>query len=228
MKNHFVRHFARVASQRSEYPASNSYEHPDWATSRNILIGVPNDQSESLVQVESKHGAEVKCHLFTCFLLELFVFFLELSPQENMQACISTIQVTPPMEDKSALPEHILWAPKKKKNPYRRRIRGIVVAFDKRAVHSRCRKRLVFKSDSETDELEREVREEASKSASTNKGKSKEESIPKTPNCKVAREEHAMGVSLLRRSKLSSASRQGRPKSHENIRRRKLSLSNFR
>lgn len=58
-----------------------------------------------------------------------------------MEGCVSTVQVTPPMENKPPFEQHILWAPKKK-----RLHRRVVADTSSRArnKHSKIRKRLIF------------------------------------------------------------------------------------
>ncbi|KAK2548270.1 hypothetical protein P5673_031597 [Acropora cervicornis] len=59
-----------------------------------------------------------------------------------MEGCMSTVQVTPPMETKPPFSQHILWAPKKK-----RLHRRVVADTPSRArinKHSKIRKRLIF------------------------------------------------------------------------------------
>lgn len=74
-----------------------------------------------------------------------------------MEGCVSSVQVTPPMEDSPAFAEHILWAPKKKRLHRRVISTNLPSGGDARAhSHSKIRKRLIFPCPEESERKEKE------------------------------------------------------------------------
>ena len=74
-----------------------------------------------------------------------------------MEGCVSTVQVTPPIEDNPAFAEHILWAPKKKRSHRRVISSNLPSGAGARAhSHSKIRKRLIFPCPEESERKEKE------------------------------------------------------------------------
>lgn len=72
-----------------------------------------------------------------------------------MEGCISTVQVTPPIEDNATFAQHILWAPKKKRL-HRRVISSDLPSGARAHSHSKIRKRLIYPSLEENERKDTE------------------------------------------------------------------------
>ena len=149
-----------------------------------------------------------------------------------MDGCVSTVQVTPPMEDKPAFAQHILWAPKKKR--LHRRVIADVPSRASINTHSKIRKRLVFPS---LEGNERKEKEEALSNMPEDVEKlGHEEKIgERTPNiCQDKLRCRSNGVHLglsnatnLRVESLKANQKGVRNTDQQRIK-RKLALSSFR
>ena len=99
--------------------------------------------------------------------------------KEKMEGCISTVQVTPPMEDNPAFAQSILWAPKKKRL-HRRVIRDTRSGTSVNT-HSKIRKRLIFPMEENERKEEEELK---NNNPEYNKGVSNgEKNSARTPDC---------------------------------------------
>ena len=102
-----------------------------------------------------------------------------------MEGCISTVQVTPPMEDNPAFTQNLLWAPKKKRL-HRRVITPDLLSAARTGAtarpHSKIRKRLIYPSP---EESERKDEEEVSSNMPECKMQSNNEEklSMRTPDC---------------------------------------------
>ena len=153
-----------------------------------------------------------------------------------MQDCLATLQMRTPTQEQPPLPERMLWAPKRKNPRGTRRSAGKVPfgATSEIQPYPKCRKRLVFKRDTETDtkpdeslsvrEMPRRFTDEGEDV--TKQSEFGEGTIHQTPNSKVTTDKQLSELSLLRCPKLSRSPE--RPTKRERFHRRRLSLSNFR
>lgn len=114
------------------------------------------------------------------------------SIEKAMEGCISTVQVTPPVENEPAFTQHILWAPKKKRS--HRRVISDIPSGARVNTHSKIRKRLIFPC---LEDGERKEKEEAPKNMPEcdkvlNIG---EKNSARTPNCSEGKR-NGSGVQL--------------------------------
>lgn len=148
-----------------------------------------------------------------------------------MEGCISTVQVTPPMEDNSAFAEHILWAPKKKRL-HRRVMSANLPSGAIAHSHSKIRKRLIFPCP---EESERKEKEEVSSNIPEAKKESnnEEKNSARTPDSSGdKRNESSLQLDLLKATNVRVEQFKTNQKGVRNVDpqriKRKLALSSFR
>lgn len=148
-----------------------------------------------------------------------------------MEGCVSTVQVTPPMEESSAFTEHILWAPKKKRL-HRRVISANLPSGDgaRAHSHSKIRKRLIFPCP---EESERKAKEEVSSNSPEDKEKSNnvEKNSARTPDSSGDKQNgsslHLLKATNVRVEQFKTNQKGVRNVDPQRIK-RKLALSSFR
>ena len=150
-----------------------------------------------------------------------------------MEGCVSTVQVTPPMEDSPAFAEHILWAPKKKRLHRRVISTNLPSGGGARAnSHSKIRKRLIFPCP---EESERKEKEEVSSNTPEAKEQSNndEKNSARTPHsCGDKRNRSSPHLDLLKANNVRVEQFKTNQKAVRNVDpqriKRKLALSSFR
>lgn len=150
-----------------------------------------------------------------------------------MEGCVSTAQVTPPMEDSPAFAEHILWAPKKKRLHRRVISANLPSGAGARAhSHSKIRKRLIFPCP---EESERKEKEEVSSNTPETKKESNndEKNSARTPDSSGdKRNGSSLRLDLLKATNVRVEQFKTNQKGVRNVDpqriKRKLALSSFR
>lgn len=149
-----------------------------------------------------------------------------------MEGCLSTVQVTPPMENKPAFAQHILWAPKKKR--CHRRVISDIPSGGRVNTHSKIRKRLIFPC---LEESERKEKEEALSNMPdcTEELNNDERISARTPDCsedKLKRNRSGVQLDLSKATNLRveylKANQKGARNADPQRIKRKLALSSFR
>lgn len=151
------------------------------------------------------------------------------STKNEMEGCISTVQVTPPMEDKPAFTQHILWAPKKKRL-HRRVISADLPSGARPHTHSKIRKRLIFPCP---EESERKDKEEVPSNMPECKKESNigEKHSARTPDCSGARDKrngNCLHLDLSKATLKTTTNQKGVRNVDPQRIKRKLALSSFR
>lgn len=149
-----------------------------------------------------------------------------------MEGCISTVQVTPPVEDKPAFSQHILWAPKKKRL-HRNRVITDIPSGARVNTHSKIRKRLIFPC---LEESERKEKEEAlSNMPECDEELNDKKISARTPEssgdklrCGESGVQHDLSKATNLRFENSRASQKGVRNADPQRIKRKLALSSFR
>lgn len=155
------------------------------------------------------------------------------SSLKRMEGCISTVQVTPPMEDSPAFAEHILWAPKKKRLHRRVISTNLPSGADARAhSHSKIRKRLIFPCPEETERKEKEEISSNTPEAKEESNNDKKNSARTPDSCGDKRNRSSLQLDLLKANNVRVEQFKTNQKGVRNVDpqriKRKLALSSFR